>query len=105
LLFGALAKEDMNTNMMDIQKITEKWNEVRLMDRADAEAQLDAEWLEAYNRFHTKYEEDMERFMEIHDRVGALIERPKMEKKTKGQKKRDAWAKKKASMDARAQKK
>jgi len=56
----------------------------------------DPEWKEAHIRFHEKYNSDMEKMQEIAVKLQKLIEPPKVEKKTKGQRKRDAFAKKQA---------
>lgn len=76
---------------MEISEISEKWSKIRFMDRAEAE-KLEPEWLEAYNRFHERYATDMENMADIAVKVKKLIEPPVVAKKTKGQRKRDAWA-------------
>lgn len=83
----------MSSDQLEIKKIVDKWNEIRHMDKEEA-ASLDGEWKEAYDRFHEKYDKDMERMKEIVKAVKKQIEPPKIGKKTKGQKKRDAFAKK-----------
>jgi len=82
----------MTADQLEIQKIVNKWREIRFLTREEADAQLDGEWLEAYNRWHEKYEEDMELMMEIKEKVGLLIEPPKVSKKGLKQKKREKWA-------------
>ena len=72
------------------------------MDREEAQNTLEGEWLEAYNRFYEKYDDDMVRMTEIAEKVQKMIEPPKVEKKTKGQKRRDAYAKVVAREAARA---
>lgn len=72
------------------------------MDREEAEKTLEGEWLEAYNRFFEKYDDDMTRMTEIAEGVQKLIEPPKVSKKTKGQRKRDLYAKVLARQAARA---
>jgi hypothetical protein len=92
----------MNPNQLEIKGIQEKWAEIRLMDREEAEKTLEGEWLEAYNRFFEKYDDDMTRMTEIAEKVQKMIEPPKAEKKTKGQRKRDLHAKHLARAAARA---
>ena len=65
-------------------------------------ASLDPEWKEAYDRFFTKYDEDMEKMTQITQMLQKAIEPPKVEKKSEGQKKRDKWAKVQAREAARA---
>ena len=90
------------SNDPKIAEIQEKWSEIRLMDREEAQNTLEGEWLEAYNRFYEKYDDDMVRMTEIAEKVQKMIEPPKVEKKTKGQKRRDAYAKVVAREAARA---
>lgn len=63
-----------------------------MMDREAAQKELDGEWLEAFNRFYEKYDEDMERMTEYAGKLEKMIQPPRVEKKTKGQRKRDAYA-------------
>lgn len=86
--------------MIEIQEIRKKWNEIRHLDRDEAQKTLDGEWLEAYNRFYKKYDDDMERMEEIVEKLGKMIEPPKVQKKTKGQKRRDAYARNLEHSDA-----
>ena len=62
---------------MEIQK---KWSEIRHLDREEAEKTLDGEWLEAYNRFYEKYDDDMTRMTEIVEKLETMIEPPKVAK-------------------------
>ena len=91
----------MSAEQLEIKGIREKWNEVRMMDKDDI-GSLEPEWKEAYERFHDKYNSDMEKMTDIAQKLQKLIEPPKVEKKTKGQRKRDAWAKVQAREAARA---
>ena len=97
-----LPEEEMAPDQLEIKKISDKWAEVRHLSREEAESQLDGEWLEAYNRFFNKYDEDMEKMTQILEIVQKQIEPPKVQKKSKGQKKRDKWAKVQAREAARA---
>jgi len=91
----------MSADQMEIKTVAEKWSKVRLMDREEAN-KLEPEWKEAYDRFYEKYDADMVKMQEIAAKVQKMIEPPKVEKKTKGQRKRDMWAKKQALAAARA---
>jgi hypothetical protein len=79
---------------VEIRAIQQKWKEVRLLGREEAQQKLDGEWLEAYNRFYEKYDEDMAKMIEIVDKLQKQIDPPRIQKKTKSQKKRDAYARK-----------
>ena len=92
----------MTADALEIRKIQKKWTEIRHMDREEAQKELDGEWLEAYNRFYEKYDDDMTRMTEIAEKLETMIEPPKVEKKSKGQKRRDAYAKVLAREAARA---
>ncbi|CAJ1966918.1 unnamed protein product [Cylindrotheca closterium] len=87
-----LPEEKMTDDRKEILEIQKKWNEIRLLDREEASKTLDGEWLEAYNRFYEKYDDDMTRMTEIVEKLEKMIEPPKVAKKTKGQRKRDAYA-------------
>jgi hypothetical protein len=94
--------EDLKTSdHQEIEKIQEKWNEIRLMSKEEA-ASLEGEWKEAYDRFYEKYDEDMDKMLDITTKLQKMIEPPRVEKKTQGQRKRDAWALKQARAAARA---
>ena len=92
---NAVLPEDMvSDGRKEIQGIQDKWNEIRHLDREEAEKTLDGDWLEAYNRFYEKYDDDMTRMGEIVKNLESMIEPPKVAKKTLGQKRRDAYASK-----------
>lgn len=91
----------MDTDQLEIVKITERWNEVRLLSKEEA-MKLEPEWKEAYERYHEKYDRDMAMMQEIAAKIQNMIEPPKVQAKTKGQRRRDMWAKKQASSAARA---
>ena len=78
----------------EIKAIQEKWSEIRHLTREEAKEQLDGEWLEAHTRFYDQYDSDMERMEEIIETLEKQIEPPRVQKKTKGQKRRDAYARK-----------
>ena len=101
-LAGSLPAEEMTADQQEISNIAKKWAEVRHLSKEEAESQLDGEWLEAHKRFHDKYDEDMTKMTEIATMLQKAIEPPRVQKKTKGQKRRDAWAKVQAREAARA---
>jgi hypothetical protein len=85
-------EDQMTPDQLKIRAMVEKWREVRLYDREQAEAELDAEWLTAYNKFHDDYQQSMARMLEIKEKLGPVIEPPKIQKKGKKQRKRDLFA-------------
>lgn len=84
----------MSADQLEIRGIQKKWSEIRHMDREQAQKELEGEWLEAYNNFYEKYDEDMTKMEEIIDKLQNQIEPPRAQKKSKGQKRRDATARK-----------
>mmetsp|Transcript_7992 Transcript_7992/g.17194 ORF Transcript_7992/g.17194 Transcript_7992/m.17194 type:complete len:124 (-) Transcript_7992:132-503(-) len=95
-LAAALPEEQLSESQKEIKGIQEKWNEVRHLSREEATAQLEGEWLEAHGRFYDQYDDDMERMIEIVTKLEKQIEQPRIQKKTKGQRRRDAFARKSA---------
>lgn len=95
-LSAAIPDEDMSADAKKIREIQEKWNEIRLYDRATAEAKLEGEWLEAYNKFFQQYGDDMQRMEEIVENLKSYLEPVRVQKKSKGQKRRDKLARKMA---------
>ena len=83
---------EMTPDQLEIKRIASKWNEVRLMD-AEQAAGLEPEWKEAHTRYFEKYHKDMDYAQEVITRLQGLIEPPKIQKKSKSQKKRDKWNK------------
>jgi uncharacterized protein (DUF342 family) len=92
----------MSKDQLEIASISEQWSRVRLMSREEVVAMEDEKWLEAYDRYLEKFNKDMDKMMELKDKLQKLIEPDKITKKTKGQRKRDAYARKTARLDARA---
>jgi len=93
-LFAAIPEEEMSDAQKEILSIQEKWSEIRHLTREEAKEQLDGEWLEAHTRFYDQYDSDMERMEEIVTKLEKQIEQPRVQPKTKGQKRRDAYARK-----------
>lgn len=104
LSVSSLSDDLKSQDSKEIEAIQEKWNEVRLTSKEEAE-KLEPEWKEAYERFHKKYDEDMEKMLDITNRLQKMIEPPRVAKKTQGQRKRDAFAKVQEREAARAAKK
>ncbi|KAL7567606.1 hypothetical protein ACA910_000202 [Epithemia clementina (nom. ined.)] len=101
LLFAAVPEEQMTSNQKEIKVIQEKWHTVRFLSSEEA-AKLEPEWKEAYDRFNEKYDEDMSKMLEISQKLKKMIEPPRVQKKTEGQRRRDKWAIVQAREAARA---
>jgi len=76
----------------------ERWRSIKLMTAEEAETSLEGEWLEAYKSFHAQVKEDLDRMSEIAKMFAKQIEVKQIQPKSKGQRKRDAWARKQARM-------
>jgi hypothetical protein len=101
-LNAQLPVDEMSANQLEIKKIQDTWSEIRHLSREEAQNTLEGEWLEAYNRFFEKYDDDMVRMTEIAEKVQKMIQPEKLEKKTKGQRRRDLYATKVAREELRA---
>jgi hypothetical protein len=91
-LSGLIATEDMSADQLKIEEIRNKWNEVRKMTREEAES-LEPEWKEAHTRYFDKFDSDIVNMEDIASKLKNMIELTQIDKKTKGQRKRDKWAK------------
>lgn len=100
-LAAFIPESEMTADQREIMNISRKWAEVRLMDKEQA-ADLEPEWKEAHDRYFEKYHKDMESMQDIAGKLEKMIEPPQVQKKSKGQKKRDAYAKVVARETARA---
>jgi hypothetical protein len=104
-LHPKMAEEEMSATQLEINDISNKWASIRHLSREEVEAaNLEPEWLAAYNKFHTEYDEDLARMMEVAERLQKVIERPQIQKKTLGQKRRDRWEVESKRVAARASK-
>jgi arginyl-tRNA--protein-N-Asp/Glu arginylyltransferase len=101
-LAAFIDEKDMSADQLEIEKIRQKWNAVRHMSTEEANSTLDKEWKAAYNRYYEKYDKDMQNMEEIVSKLKTMIEPPKVEKKTNGQRKRDKWAKVQGRVASRA---
>ena len=92
----------MTSEQLEISKVATKWAEIRHLSADEIE---EPEWKEAHARFYEKYHSDMTSMVELASKIKKMIEPVKIEKKTNGQRKRDAYAKVVARQEARAAKK
>jgi hypothetical protein len=81
-----------------IGREADHWRSVKLMAPEEAAAKLDEEWLGAYTRYHAQFKEDMDSMIDIANLVAKVSQVSRILPKTKGQRKRDAWARKQARM-------
>jgi hypothetical protein len=95
-----LPVDTLTEKQLEIKAIQDKWDEIKFLSREEAQKTLEGDWLEAYNRFFEKYDDDMVRMLEIAENV--MGEPVQVQKKTKGQRKRDSYAKVVALKEARA---
>mmetsp|Transcript_17995 Transcript_17995/g.31010 ORF Transcript_17995/g.31010 Transcript_17995/m.31010 type:complete len:132 (-) Transcript_17995:93-488(-) len=83
-------------------KIT-RWGEIRAMTKEEAAANLSGEELETYNNYYTEVREGVLKMQELAQIMMADVDKGKgVEPKTKGQRKRDKWAKVQARAAANA---
>jgi hypothetical protein len=104
-LYALLPEEEMSPAQKEIASIQARWNVVRHMSKEEVDAMDDAtdgEWKAAYYRYYERYHNDMEKMTEIVTKLQAMIEPPRIQKKSKAQRKRDKWNKIVARTNARA---
>lgn len=72
-----------------------RWGEIRAMTADEASANLEGEELELYNSYYVEVREGVLQMQELAGLVMADVDKTKgIAPKTKGQRKRDAWARK-----------
>ena len=101
-LHAWIDEAEMTPEQLEITKISKKWAEVRHMSADEIE---EPEWKEAHARYFEKYHADMAKIEDLTSRLQKMISPVKIQKKTNGQRKRDAYAKVVAREQARAAKK
>eukprot|EP00804_Cyclotella_cryptica_P010421 CCRYP_018144-RA/>CCRYP_018144-RA protein AED:0.27 eAED:0.27 QI:184/1/1/1/1/1/2/1218/129 len=79
-----------------------RWGEIRAMTQEEANAQLSVEELEAYNRYYAEMREGVLKMQELATIMMKNVEPPRIMPKTKGQRKRDKWARVQAREAANA---
>ena len=81
----------------------ERWREIRQMSAEEAAANLSGEELETYNNYYKEVREGVLKMQELAQLMMKDVDKTKgMEPKTKGQRKRDKWAKVQAREAAKA---
>jgi len=94
--------EDRTPEMKEIYDIADRWAEIRLYSDEEAKEKLSGEELEAYERYNAKVKEDIKKAQELALMMAKSVEIPQVAKKSKTQRKKDAWAKKQAVAAANA---
>jgi hypothetical protein len=100
--FVNLAEEDMTASQREIVSIQKRWNAVRLLSADEVAALEDDDLKAAHARYFERYHQDMGKMQEIADKLGVMLEPPKVAKKSKNQRKRDKFAIVTARLQARA---
>lgn len=80
----------------------EKFNGIRAMTADEAKANLSGEDLETYERYFSEMRESVLKMKELATLMMKDVEPPRIQPKTKGQRKRDMFAKVQAREAARA---
>jgi hypothetical protein len=95
----------MSPAQKEIAAIQARWNVVRHMSKEEVDAlddAVDGEYKVAYARYFERYHADMTKMEEIAEKLQTMLDPPRVQKKTNGQRKRDKWAKVQARTAARA---
>ena len=79
-----------------------RWGEVRAMSKDEAAANLSGEELEAYNRYYEEVRDGVLKMQEFAQFMMKDVEPPRIQPKSKNQRKRDKWAKVQAREAAKA---
>lgn len=96
------SEEELASVKQEMSQKASQWRAIKTMDADVAERELDEEHLAAYKRYHAQNQQDIERIQEL---VKLMMDSMKKDEKqikpkTKGQRKRDKWAKTQAYMAA-----
>ena len=101
-VFGMVEESEKTQQTLDNEAKANRWNEIRLLSDEEAEKQLSGEELETFKSYHADMKEDLSKMQDIAKMMLKSLEPPKVKAKGKKQRKRDAWAKKKAIAEVRA---
>ena len=102
LNMAGLAEEEMTAAQAEMKSTGDKWNSIRLLSDEEAEAQLSGDELEEFKTYHKRVHDDNVEIQELAKMIMKGVEPPKVQPKTKGQRKRDKWAKVQAIAAAKA---
>mmetsp|Transcript_117 Transcript_117/g.249 ORF Transcript_117/g.249 Transcript_117/m.249 type:complete len:132 (+) Transcript_117:121-516(+) len=80
-----------------------RWGEIRAMTKEEASASLSGDELESYNNYYAEVRDGVLKMQELAQLMMADVDKGKgVQPKTKGQRKRDKWAKVQARAAANA---
>lgn len=91
VLSALVPKDQMSAEQLEIETIRENWNRIRHLDAEDIKDEPE-EYQEAHKRFYDKLESDFAHMLKIAEKLEGYIEPPRVQKKSKGQRKRDRLA-------------
>eukprot|EP01083_Nonionella_stella_P222378 793626_1 len=77
---------------LEAQSKAERWSEIRLLSDEEAEAQLSGDELESYKGYHAEAKEGIDKLKGVAEMMLKSLEPPRVEPKSKKQRKRDKWA-------------
>merc|ERR1711937_925083 len=102
-LYGLPSDEELTPEAIEEKRYMERWGEIKVLSPAEAESTLSGDELEAYKNYHQHVTDDLERMAAIAEMmVESLKKKKEIVPKTKGQRKRDKWAKVQAREAAKA---
>eukprot|EP00566_Odontella_aurita_P037154 CAMPEP_0113564600 /NCGR_PEP_ID=MMETSP0015_2-20120614/21709_1 /TAXON_ID=2838 /ORGANISM="Odontella" /LENGTH=123 /DNA_ID=CAMNT_0000466699 /DNA_START=313 /DNA_END=681 /DNA_ORIENTATION=+ /assembly_acc=CAM_ASM_000160 len=90
-LNARIAESDMTPEQLEITQLTDRWVEIRLYSDEEAQEKLSGEELEAHTRYHQTIKDDIEKMKVIAEMMVKSVEIPQVAKKSKTQRKKDAW--------------
>merc|ERR1719203_1052011 len=92
---------ELTAEQIEMKAKCERWGAIKVLSEEDARAQLEGEELQSYLDYHQHIAEDIERMKAIAEMMVKDMDKKKeIKPKTKGQRKRDKWAKVQARMAA-----
>merc|ERR1712157_687003 len=90
----AVPDVELTEEQLEMRRKCERWGAIKVLSEEEARAQLEGEELESYLEYHQHIADDIERMKAIAEMMVKDMEKKKVIKpKTKGQRKRDKWAK------------
>jgi len=95
-----VAESELSGEELELKKQCERWSAIKVLPEEEARAQLEGEELQTYLDYHAHIVEDIERMKLIADMIEKDMDKGVgVKPKTKGQRKRDKWARVQAMMD------
>mmetsp|Transcript_13570 Transcript_13570/g.19794 ORF Transcript_13570/g.19794 Transcript_13570/m.19794 type:complete len:135 (+) Transcript_13570:36-440(+) len=93
-LYARIPDEERSPDLMELKGKMDRWAEIRSMSPEEAEANLSGDELESYKNNNQLCVDDIEKAKEIAKMMLKSVEPPRIAPKTKGQRKRDKYARK-----------